>query len=606
MNDAERESLVTIFEPRNQEISPDLQQAEKERESPEVTCVEEVNIVEEDGENGEKEVQIECEKCPQLFLTEADVILHTDFQHGEINDTLNNLQDFNVLLEEEEAEKENPDKVKVTKSKKSIEEICKELETSQRPLIKFKWPKIKVKAKSDSDDDEMDILLQSKGATKPTQVKVPILAKGNHDGRKPPNGNSGRQVDENQRLDKAEGEANEEVIVCSKKSLSGLTKKEAPKCFKRKDWNQEGKWKSGFLHVCDSTFYQSWPEAKVWLEQNQDHLMSGQESQILAGEKKATKDEAAKKEKGNSGTKTPLKREPKTPKKSESNTPTKSVTKKTPTKLASKTPTKSALKSTTESHLQTPKKSHTIKSESKTPNKAKTKTPIKSELKTPRKSKPAALKTPTKSNSKTLGKNISKTASKSNTKKASIANLGLPSKSQKKPKVGKVSKEKPHKLCKKKSKVLIKFQKPKSVIKDYNKSPLSSDNNVDEFDGDKIKKRKLELCSESQAKRRKISEVVAELKGDAEEGSLQVKWDCNQCGASFAVKRNLAVHMQKKHGVYDHFDQVKESQVLKTPSKRKSWDCDPCDFQFELKRDLATHNETEHRAKRAPGLRQCK
>merc|ERR1719507_2460634 len=44
MNDAERESLVTIFEPKNQETSPNLQQAERERESPEITCVEEVNV----------------------------------------------------------------------------------------------------------------------------------------------------------------------------------------------------------------------------------------------------------------------------------------------------------------------------------------------------------------------------------------------------------------------------------------------------------------------------------------------------------------------------------------------------------------------------------
>ena len=107
MNDAERESLVTIFEPKNQEISSNLQEAEKGRESPEITCVEEVNHVddvEEEGGGGvgvgeEEGVQIGCEKCPQLFLTEADLILHTDFQHGEINDTLNNLQDFNVLLE---------------------------------------------------------------------------------------------------------------------------------------------------------------------------------------------------------------------------------------------------------------------------------------------------------------------------------------------------------------------------------------------------------------------------------------------------------------------------------------------------------------------------
>ena len=167
MNDAEKESLVTIFEPKYQEISPNLQQAEKERESPEITCVEEVNVDDEEGGGGggggEGEgVQIGCEKCRQLFLTEADLILHVDFQHGEINDTLNNLQDFNVLLEEEEeADKENPGKVKVSKSKKSIEEICKELETSQRPLIKFKWPKIKVKTKPDSDDDEMDTLLQA-------------------------------------------------------------------------------------------------------------------------------------------------------------------------------------------------------------------------------------------------------------------------------------------------------------------------------------------------------------------------------------------------------------------------------------------------------------
>ena len=601
MNDAERESLVTIFEPKNQETSPDLQQDEKDRESPEVTCVEEVNVVEEEGEGGEEGVQIGCEKCPQLFLTEADLILHTDFQHGEINDTLNNLQDFNVLLEEEEAEKETLEKVKGTKSKKSIEEICKDLETSQRPLIKFKWPKIKVKSKPDSDDDEMDILLEAREATKQTKDTLPKSTKGECAGRKQPKSKVQIVLEQGQEEMRIDGESNGVETVTSKKSLPTLTKKEAPKCFKRKDWNQDGKWKSGFLHICDSTFYQSWPEAKLWLEQNQDHLVSGEDSQILAGDNKDKKVEAAKKEKSKAETKTPVKREPKTPKKSEAKTPIKSVTKKTPTKLASKTPTKSALKSTLESHLQTPKKSNTIKAESKTPTKAKTKTPIKSNLKL----KSAALKTLTKSNSKTLGKDISKTAPKSNTKKSSIANLSLPSKSQKRPKVGKVSKEKPKKLGKKKSKVLIKFKKPKSVIKDFNKSPASSDNNVNEFDGDKTKKRKLESDSEGQAKRSKIPEVVAGLKGDVEEGSLPVKWDCNQCAVNFAVKRNLAIHLQKKHGVYDHFDQVKESQVLKTPSKRKSWDCDPCEFQFELKRDLATHNETQHRAKRAPGLRQC-
>ena len=52
MNDAERESLVTIFEPKNQEISPNLQQSEKERESPEITCVEEVNVDNEGGGGG--------------------------------------------------------------------------------------------------------------------------------------------------------------------------------------------------------------------------------------------------------------------------------------------------------------------------------------------------------------------------------------------------------------------------------------------------------------------------------------------------------------------------------------------------------------------------
>ena len=637
MNDAERESLVTIFEePKNQEISSNLQQAEKDRESPEITCVEEVNLVDDIEGGGEgEEVQIGCQKCPQLFLTEADLILHTDFQHGEINDTLNNLQDFNVLLEEEEkeADKENPEKAKVSKSKKSIEEICKELETSQRPLIKFKWPKVKVKTKPDSDDDEMDNLLQPKEASSKS-YQVPIKSKkvptstagpkqpknkvqtlsekgqevsnaGNHG-----KGNQKKAEEDKIGKDQVEGSEASETISSSKK-LS-LTKKSAPKCFKRKDWSQEGKWRSGFLHLCDSTFYQSWPEAKLWLEQNQDHLLSGTESQVLTGENAAKTVQTPKKVKLKAENKTPVKSGPKTPKKSEAKTPIKSVAKKsatprklesktptksalkTPTKYSSKTPLKSASKSTAKSQSQTPKKSHPktpIKSESKTPTKAKAKTPIKSELRTPRKSElKSALKTPTKSSSKTFEKEISKTGLKSNPKKASKANSAAASKSQKKPKEGKTPK------------IAIKYKKPKSVIKDHSKVSVINDISMDE--NDTTKKRKLANL-ESPAKRRKISEVSDGFKGDAE-GSLQVKWDCSQCGANFAVKRNLAVHMQKKHGVYDHFDQTNKSKVLKTPQKKKSWDCDPCEFQFELKRDLATHNESQHRAKRAPGLRQCK
>ena len=153
---------------------------------------------------------------------------------------------------------------------------------------------------------------------------------------------------------------------------------------------------------------------------------------------------------------------------------------------------------------------------------------------------------------------------------------------------------------------MIKCKKPKSVIKDFNKgNAVINDIDEDENDGDMTKKRKQDENLESETKRRKNSEISDGSKADAE-GSLQVKWDCNQCGANFAVKRNLAVHMQKKHGVYDHFDQKNESKVSKTPQKRKSWDCDPCNLQFELKRDLGTHNESQHRAKRAPGLRQCK
>ena len=152
---------------------------------------------------------------------------------------------------------------------------------------------------------------------------------------------------------------------------------------------------------------------------------------------------------------------------------------------------------------------------------------------------------------------------------------------------------------------MIKYKKPKSVIKDYNKGKAVIDDiGEDENDGD-VKKRKVDENLESETKRRKLSEDSDGSKVDAE-GSLQVKWDCDKCGANFAVKRNLAVHMQKKHGVYDHFDRKSESKASKTSQKRKSWDCDPCDLQFELKRDLGVHNESQHRAKRAPGLRQCK
>ena len=130
----------------------------------------------------------------------------------------------------------------------------------------------------------------------------------------------------------------------------------------------------------------------------------------------------------------------------------------------------------------------------------------------------------------------------------------------------------------------------------------TDDDKMNETDESNVEKRKAEVDSESPAKRRKTSNV----EGDAQnlvEGGLHVKWDCNQCGATFPVKRNLAIHMQKKHGIYDHFDQPNESKVLKTPSKRKSWDCDACDFQFELKRDLATHKESQHKPKRVRGPR---
>ena len=115
--------------------------------------------------------------------------------------------------------------------------------------------------------------------------------------------------------------------------------------------SQDGKWKSGFLHVCDSTFYHSWPEAKLWLEQNQDHLLSGKEGQVLTGENAAKTVETPKKVKVKAESKTPVKSNPKTPKKSEAKTPIKSVAKKsqsaTPRKPESKTPTKSASKTPT-------------------------------------------------------------------------------------------------------------------------------------------------------------------------------------------------------------------------------------------------------------------
>ena len=610
MNDAERESLVTIFEPKNQEIiRPDLEQAEKGRESPEITCLEEVRVDEEGGE----EVQIGCQKCPQLFLTEADLILHTDFQHGEINDTLNNLQDFNVLLEEEEAEEQNPEKVKVAKSKKSIEEICKELETSQRPLIKFKWPKIKVKTKCDSDDDEIDILLQTKEPTKepqtkePTKADVPIKAKARASTkkRKPPTmvgeerevldagmRTTGNHLKENQTTKKADGEEIEkedqgerserDVGASSKKS--SLTKKDAPMCFKRKDWNQEGKWKSGFLHLCDSIFHQSWPEAKVWLEQNEDHLLRGQKTQIFRKENAGKTSQTPKKENKKAEKKTPVKSESKTAKRSEEKTPIKSVAKNTQSGTSRKSESKPPAKSTSKTPLKTTPKTPT-KSTSKTPTKSTSKTPTKSTSKTPLKT---TLKTPTKSSSKTPTKTDLKA-----TQAPKKSNLKTPMKSE--PKT-------PTKVSKK---ILIKYEKPKAVIKDHSIRPLSDDTIEDGDDENNEKKRVLEGNSESQPKRRKLPELGVGGSNGVN-GSLQVKWDCTLCGVNFAVKRNLAIHMQKKHGVYDHFEETNTSKVLKTPKKRKSWDCEPCDFQFELKRDLATHNESQHRPKRAPGLRQCK
>ena len=620
MNDAERESLVTIFEPKNQEIiRPDLEQAEKGRESPEITCLEEVRVDEEGGE----EVQIGCQKCPQLFLTEADLILHTDFQHGEINDTLNNLQDFNVLLEEEEAEEQNPEKVKVAKSKKSIEEICKELETSQRPLIKFKWPKIKVKTKCDSDDDEIDILLQTKEPTKepqtkePTKADVPIKAKAQASTkkRKPPTmvgeerevldagmRTTGNHLKENQTTKKADGDEIEkedqgerserDVGASSKKSFSSLTKKDAPMCFKRKDWNQEGKWKSGFLHLCDSIFHQSWPEAKVWLEQNEDHLLRGQKTQIFRKENAGKTSQTPKKENKKAEKKTPVKSESKTAKRSEEKTPIKSVAKNTQSGTSRKSESKPPAKSTSKTPLKTTPKTPT-KSTSKTPTKSTSKTPTKSTSKTSLKT---TLKTPTKSSSKTPTKSTSKTPTKTGLKATQApkkSNLKTPMKSE--PKT-------PTKVSKK---ILIKYEKPKAVIKDHSIRPLSDDTIEDGDDENNEKKRVLEGNSESQPKRRKLPELGVGGSNGVN-GSLQVKWDCTLCGVNFAVKRNLAIHMQKKHGVYDHFEETNTSKVLKTPKKRKSWDCEPCDFQFELKRDLATHNESQHRPKRAPGLRQCK
>ena len=620
MNDAERESLVTIFEPKNQEIiRQDLEQAEKGRESPEITCLEEVRVDEEGGE----EVQIGCQKCPQLFLTEADLILHTDFQHGEINDTLNNLQDFNVLLEEEEAEEQNPEKVKVAKSKKSIEEICKELETSQRPLIKFKWPKIKVKTKCDSDDDEIDILLQTKEPTKepqtkePTKADVPIKAKARASTkkRKPPTmvgeerevldagmRTTGNHLKENQTTKKADGDEIEkedqgerserDVGASSKKSLSSLTKKDAPMCFKRKDWNQEGKWKSGFLHLCDSIFHQSWPEAKVWLEQNEDHLLRGQKTQIFRKENAGKTSQTPKKENKKAEKKTPVKSESKTAKRSEEKTPIKSVAKNTQSGTSRKSESKPPAKSTSKTPLKITPKTPT-KSTSKTPTKSTSKTPTKSTSKTSLKT---TLKTPTKSSSKTPTKSTSKTPTKTGLKATQApkkSNLKTPMKSE--PKT-------PTKVSKK---ILIKYEKPKAVIKDHSIRPLSDDTIEDGDDENNEKKRVLEGNSESQPKRRKLPELGVGGSNGVN-GSLQVKWDCTLCGVNFAVKRNLAIHMQKKHGVYDHFEETNTSKVLKTPKKRKSWDCEPCDFQFELKRDLATHNESQHRPKRAPGLRQCK
>ena len=618
MNDTERESLVTIFEPKIPDtIYQDLQQDDQDRESPEITCVEEVNVGQ-DTDGGE-ELEIRCQKCPQLFLTEADLILHNDFKHGEIDETLNNLKDFNVLLDEEEEiegrkEKQKTEKGKVLKPKKSIEEICHDLKNPQQPVIKFKWPKLKPKTKPPSDDNEKDIVLEE--SMQKSKLKPDIVSETK--GKESAQVASGKEKvyattsqEEPNKLERRKqtkkmaqkDQAKASHPKTSRKSAPSLTKKDAPKCFKRKDWNEEGKWRSGFLHLCQATFFKSWSEAKVWLEQNLDHLVLGEDDN--GGSTPKTPIKGSPKIKSRS--KTPIKKEPKTPRK----TPTKLKTSNetgalTPNKLVSKTPAKCVVKTPQKIETKTPKKIET-----KTPKKIQTKTPKKIETKTPRKLQSKTpikteLKTPTKSKHKTPVKSESKRSAKSDLKPA----LKTPAKSKAlerdtlknvKPSNQKKTAKTPSKC--EKPKISIKCKKPKYVIKNFNISPsVSNLDETNETDESVVEKRKAEVDSESPAKRRKTSYV----EGDAQnlvEGGLHVKWDCNQCGATFPVKRNLAIHMQKKHGIYDHFDQPNESKVLKTPSKKKSWDCDACDFQFELKRDLATHKESQHKPKRVRGPR---
>merc|ERR1719397_1315615 len=78
----------------------------------------------------------------------------------------------------------------------------------------------------------------------------------------------------------------------SRTRSSILTQKNAPPCIKRKEKKEGDRRLSGFLHTCDSHWFPSWTKARLWLEQNEDHLsfstsmgISGKEDKTNSGKK---------------------------------------------------------------------------------------------------------------------------------------------------------------------------------------------------------------------------------------------------------------------------------------------------------------------------------
>ena len=89
---------------------------------------------------------------------------------------------------------------------------------------------------------------------------------------------------------KGRANASGDDIDSSRTRSCTLTRKNAPPCMRRKEKKEEGRRLSGFLHTCDSNWFPSWMAARLWLEQNEDHLsfstsmgISGKEDKICSG-----------------------------------------------------------------------------------------------------------------------------------------------------------------------------------------------------------------------------------------------------------------------------------------------------------------------------------